>query len=175
MTRDDDVAAGVKVRPETNEADFAGAIYGSMLAASVVVGAGLGAEGHAPPPIRLAALLVATGVVFWIAHAYARLVGDRIHRAVISRAEVARIGRLEWPLLQATFPPAAAAIVLGLLGASNKAAGWTALLVAIAGQIGWATVAARQAGASRSLMFLTAVVNLLLGSVIVVLKAMLQH
>jgi len=173
MTQPDDVAAGVKVRPETNEADYAGAIYGSMLAASVVVGAGLG--GHAPPPVRLALLLIATGVVFWVAHAYARLIGDRIHRTVISWAEVVRIGRLEWPLLQATFPPAAAAAVLGLLGAGNTTAAWTALLVAITGQIGWATVAARQAGASKSLMFLTAVVNLALGSVIVLLKAMLQH
>jgi hypothetical protein len=175
MTPTDDNAAGLKVRPETTEADFAGAIYGSMLAASVVVGAGLGAEGHAPPPVRLALLLVATGVIFWVAHAYARLIGDRIHRAVIDRAEVVRVARLEWPLLQATFPPAAAAVVFGLFGASNTTAGWAALVVAIGGQIGWATVAARQAGASRGLLFLTAVVNLVLGSVIVVLKAMLQH
>jgi hypothetical protein len=175
MTPPNDAAAGVKVRPETNEADYAGAIYGSMLAASVVVGVGLGAEGHAPAPVRLAGLLVATGVVFWVAHAYARLVGDRIHRTAISRAEVVRILRLEWPLLQATFPPAAVAVVLGILGATNATAAWTALLVAIGGQIGWATVAAHQAGASRSLMFLTAVVNLALGSVIVLLKAMLQH
>lgn len=175
MTQSDHVAARVGLGPETPEADYVGAIYGSMLAASVVVGVGLGAEGHPPAPIGLALLLVATGVVFWIAHAYARLIGDRIHRTVFSWAEVVRIGRVEWPLLQATFPPAAAAVVVGLFGASNMAAGWTALLVAIGGQIGWATVAAHRAGASRALMLLTAVVNLALGSVIVLLKAMLQH
>ncbi|MEU7906523.1 hypothetical protein [Actinoplanes sp. NPDC049118] len=175
MSEADDGAGRVKPRHEANEADFAGAIYGSMLAGSVVVGAASGADGHVPPPVELASLLIATGVVFWLAHAYARLVGDRIHRTTVSWAEVVRVARLEWPLLQATFPPAAAAVVVGLLGGGDKAAGWSALLVAIGGQIGWATVAARQAGASRSLMFLTALVNLALGSVIVVLKATLGH
>ncbi|GID95662.1 hypothetical protein ACFQFC_06560 [Amorphoplanes digitatis] len=175
MTQGDDAAARVRVRPEANEADFAGAIYGSMLAASVVVGGGLGADSHGPPPVRLALLLVATGVVFWLAHAYARLVGDRIHRTTISGAEIVRVARLEWPLLQATFPPAAAAVVVGVLGGGDRAAGWAALLVAIAGQVGWGMVAARQAGASRSLILLTAVVNLALGLVIISLKAALQH
>ncbi|MET8148517.1 hypothetical protein ACIBSW_37760 [Actinoplanes sp. NPDC049668] len=173
MTQGDD-AERVMVRPEANEADYAGAIYGSMLAASVVVGGGIG-QSYGPTPVRLAVLLVATGVVFWLAHAFARLVGDRIHRTTISGAEIIRVARLEWPLLQATFPPAAAAVVVGLLGESDRAAGWAALLVAIAGQVGWGMVAARQAGASRSLILLTAVVNLLLGSVIIVLKASLQH
>jgi hypothetical protein len=72
-------------------------------------------------------------------------------------------------------PPAAAALVVGLLGASNIAAAWAALAVALVGQVGWATFATRRAGASRPLVLVTALVNLGLGVLIVILKAALHH
>lgn len=159
--------------PATN---YAGAVHGSLLAASVVVGAGAGAEGNVEiRPVRLATLLVATGLVFWLAHAYAALVGARARRATFHRREIGVVVRHEWPLLEAALPPAAAALLFGLLGASNAAAGWAALVVALAGQVGWATVTTFRAGASRRLVLVTAVVNLVLGLLIVVLKTALHH
>ena len=176
MTGAGEVDAAVERAPEATRANYVGAIYGSLLAASVVVGAGAGAEGHYDlRPLRLAELLIATGLVFWLAHAYARLVGERIHHTVLNRRAIGRVVRHEWPLLGAALPPAAAALLFGLLGADNAAAGWAALGVAIAGQVGWATLTTVRAGASRPLVLLTALVNLVLGLLIVLLKAGLHH
>ncbi|MEU0218785.1 hypothetical protein ABZ281_28455, partial [Streptomyces sp. NPDC006265] len=55
-------------------ADYTGGVYGSMLAASVVIGAGsLGSF----PRAELVLLLLLTGVVFWIAHVHDRLTSPR--------------------------------------------------------------------------------------------------
>ena len=171
MSSTGDVDATVE---EAERPNYSGAIYGSMLAASVVVGASAGGE-YDIGPLRLAVLLIATGLVFWFAHAYARLVGDRIHHAELNWQEMGRVARHEWPLLQTAFPPAAAAILVGLLGASNAVAAWAALVVAVAAQVGWATIATVRAGASGPLVLVTALVNLVLGMLIVILKSALQH
>ena len=156
--------------------DYTGAIYGSLLAGSVVIGSAVGEHGEsAVRPPQLAASLIITGLVFWLAHAYARLVGQRNRHAALTSQEVRRAVRREWPVLGAALPPAAAALVVGLLGASNAAAAWAALLTAIAGQVGWATIATIRAGASRRLVLLSAVGNLVLGLLIVVLKVALYH
>jgi hypothetical protein len=169
----DAVVEGTRTAARPN---YSGAIYGSMLAGSVVVGAAAGAGGdYHVEPVRLAVLLVATGLVFWLAHAYAMFVGDRISHTMLDRAEIRRVARHEWPLLQAALPPAAAALLVGLLGGSDAAAGWVALLVAIAAQVSWATVATRRSGASGPLVLLSGVVNLVLGLLIVILKTALYH
>jgi len=159
---------------EVVRTNFSGAIYGSLLAASVVVSAGASGKFEIGP-LRLAALLIVTGFVFWLAHAYAQLVGDRIQHAMFDSAEIARVARHEWPLLQSAFLPAAAAVLFGVLGAGNAAATWAALITAIAAQIGWATLASVRAGANGRLVAATALVNLALGLIIVVLKSALHH
>ena len=53
-------------------------------------------------------------------------------------------------------------LLVGLLGGGNSAAAWAALTVAVAAQVGWATVATVRAGASGPLVLVTAVVNLVL-------------
>jgi hypothetical protein len=173
VTRARDVAAPVAAAPP-EPPDYAAAIYGSLLAASVVVGAAAG--GHYDlSPFRLAVLLLATGLVFWLAHAYARLVGDRLHHAAADRREIRRVARHEWPLFQTAVGPAAAALLFGLVGASDQAAAWAALVVALVQQVGWATFTTARAGAGRLLVLGTALGNLVLGLLIVVLKAMLLH
>jgi hypothetical protein len=173
MSGTSDIDATVEQSPEALRPDYSGAIYGSLLAASVVVGTS--ASGDYIRPWRLAALLVATGLVFWVAHAYARLVGDRIHHAALNRREIVSVGRREWPLLQTAFPPAAAALLTGLLGGSNGTAAWAALIVAIAAQVGWATLASVRSGANRPLILVTILVNMGLGLIIVFLKSALYH
>jgi hypothetical protein len=176
MTGERGIEAAVGGSPPVERPNYTGAIYGSLLAASVVVGAGASVdETDDYWPLRLAVLLAATGLVFWLAHWYARLVGDRIHHAPLDWHEVQRSARHEWPLFQAAMPPAAAALVVGLTGASNIAAAWAALAVALVGQVGWATFAISRAGASRPLVLVTALVNLGLGVLIVILKAALHH
>ncbi|MFF9869964.1 hypothetical protein ACF1G0_31980 [Streptomyces sp. NPDC013953] len=153
-------------------ADYTGAVYGSMLAASVVVGAGsLGSF----PRTELVLLLLLTSVVFWIAHVHAQLFGARLAQRAPDRRVVLRVCREEWPIVKAAVPPAAAVAVSPLLGLDVRGALWLALLVAVADQVGWSVAAARRAGASRRLMAATASVNLLLGLLIVSCKIVLTH
>jgi hypothetical protein len=155
---------------------YIGAVYGSLLAASVVVGAASSGHGELEfRPIKLAALLIVTGFVFWVTHAYARLAGERLHHVAPDLREVRLVLRREWPLLQAALPPSVAAVAFGLAGASDMTAAWAALVVAIAAQVGWATAATVRAGAKPPLVAVTVLVNLVLGLIIVLLKSALHH
>ncbi|CAM5250184.1 hypothetical protein SAVIM40S_00437 [Streptomyces avidinii] len=151
--------------------DYTGAVYGSLLAASVVVGAGtLGPY----PRVQLVVLLLSTGVVFWAAHVFSRLFGARIVNRLtwpVIRSEA----RQERPIIEAAVPPAVAAAISPWFGLGPQGVVWLALLVALIGQVGWATLAASRAGASRRLMLLAGAINLFLGLLIVLLKVALQH
>jgi hypothetical protein len=153
-------------------ADYTGGVYGSMLAASVTIGAGnLGSF----PRTELVLLLVLTGAVFWVAHVHAQLFGARLAEQALERRTVLRVCRDEWPIVKAAIPPAVAVAVSPLLGLDVEGSLWLALSVAVAGQVGWSVAAARRAGASRRLMAVTASVNLLLGLLIILFKITLKH
>ncbi|GAA2252976.1 hypothetical protein GCM10010145_20910 [Streptomyces ruber] len=115
-------------------------MHGSLPAASVVAGAGgLGSF----PRAELAVLLVATGLVFWLAHVHAQLFGARLAQRPLDRTAVPRACRTEWPIAEAALPPAAAVALGPLLGPADlRATGWLALGVAVTGQVGWSTAAA---------------------------------
>ncbi len=164
------VSAEAPARRE-RRGDYTGAVYGSLLAASVVVGAGtLGPY----PRLQLVVLLLSTGVVFWAAHVFSRLFGARmVHR--LSWAVIRRDAREERPIIEAAVPPAIAAAVSPWFGLGPQGVAWLALLVALIGQVGWATLAASRAGASRRLMMAAGAINLCLGLLIVLLKVGLQH
>ncbi|MFJ7588227.1 hypothetical protein ACIQZO_12760 [Streptomyces sp. NPDC097617] len=157
--------------PEAVRGDYTGAVYGSLLAASVVVGAGtLGKF----PRIELVLLLLGTGVVFWAAHVFARLFGARM----VSRLNwdaIRTTSREERPIIEAAVPPALAAAISPLFDLGPQGVAWLALAVALVGQVGWATLAASRAGASRRMMMLAGTANLVLGLLIVLLKVGLQH
>ena len=153
-------------------ADYTGGVFGSMLAASGVIGAGsLGSF----PRAELVLLLLLTGVVFWVAHVHSQLFGARLAREAPDRRVVLRVCRDEWPIVKAAVPPAAAVAVSPLLGLDVRGALWLALCVAVAGQVGWSVAAARRAGASPRLMAATASVNLVLGLLIISFKIVLKH
>ncbi|MEU8225709.1 hypothetical protein [Kribbella sp. NPDC048915] len=153
--------------------DEAGAVYGCLLAASVVAGTGPGRE--PPHPVQLIALLLATGVVFWMAHVYARLAVQQWPRAFPPWRTVRAAARREWPIVQAAVPPAAAAGLGALGGLTDAGAAWLALAVAVGTQLGWALYVAARAGAGWPRLIATGMVNLFLGLAIVGLKAALSH
>jgi hypothetical protein len=68
-----------------------------------------------------------------------------------------------------------AVAVSPLLGLGLQGTFWLALAVAVAGQVGWSAAAARRAGASWSLTAVTALINLLLGLLIISFKVFLTH
>ncbi|MEU5210042.1 hypothetical protein [Streptomyces sp. NPDC020742] len=152
--------------------DYSGAVYGSLLAASVVVGAGtLGPY----PWLELAVLLLSTGAVFWAAHVFARIFGARVVRQPLSRAEIRRVCLDERPIVEAAVPPAVAVVLAGQFGLDYDGVAWLALGIALTGQVGWAMAATVRAGASLRLTLAAGVANMLLGLLIVVVKAALQH
>jgi hypothetical protein len=150
--------------------DYAGAVYGSMLAASVIAASGV-AGPH--PRLALILLLLVTGLVFWVAHVYAHVAGHREVGDRISWAQVRRVGRHEWPLVEAAALPALAVLLSPWLGTGDSA--WLALAVAVAQQVVWATLGARRAGASAAQTAVEGAVNLCLGLVIVAAKVAVGH
>jgi len=152
--------------------DATGAVYGSLLAASVVVGQAPLQE--SVPPVELAVILLATGAVFWLVHVYSRTLGHYVIDGRFHRHRLAHVMREESPIILAAIPPAVAALVVGAISNASSAA-WWAFFVAIAGQVVWAIVAAREAGQPRIGVFLAAAVNLGLGLVLVALKVAISH
>ena len=152
--------------------DATGAVYGSLLAASVVVGQAPLQE--SVPPVELAVILLATGAVFWLVHVYSRTLGHYVIDGRFHRHRLAHVMREESPIILAAIPPALAALIVGAIGNASAAA-WWAFFVAIAGQVIWAIVAAREAGQPRIGVFLAAAVNLGLGLVLVALKVAISH
>ncbi|MET9882878.1 hypothetical protein ABZZ20_06865 [Streptomyces sp. NPDC006430] len=152
--------------------DYAGAVYGSLLAASVVATAGVS---DPYPRLNLVLLLLVTGLVFWATHVYARLAGERLVGEPLRRHEVRAVALHEWSIVEAAALPAAAVILGGLLGVDMVGTAWLAMAVAVVQQVTWACVGAAKAGASRGLMVTEGAVNLVLGLVIVATKAALKH
>jgi hypothetical protein len=155
------------------ETNFVGAVYGSLLAASVV--AGTSPRDGAPSLFELCTLLMVTGLVFWAAHVYARLIGEAVLDGEISWGEVRSVARHEWPLVEAAVAPCLVATGFTVLGAAASTAAWAALITAIAGQVTWAVNVTLRAGAPRALVVLSGAANLALGLVLVGLKAALTH
>ncbi|MGW1273164.1 hypothetical protein [Streptomyces sp. NPDC002491] len=165
-------AARARAAERRANADYTGGVYGSMLAASVVVGAG--AWGSFPR-LELMLLLLLTGLVFWIGHVHAQLFGARLAQRSLDRRVVLQVCRDEWPIVKAAIPPAVAVAVSPLLGLDLSGTLWFALAVAVAGQVGWSAAAARRAGGSWRLVSTAASVNLVLGLVIITFKLFLTH
>ncbi|MEV0414756.1 hypothetical protein AB0I68_29070 [Streptomyces sp. NPDC050448] len=152
--------------------DSAGAVYGSLLATSVVATA---SSTGPHPRLQLVLLLVVTGVVFWATHVYAQLAGERLVGEPWSRHEIRRVAVHEWPIVEAAVLPAAAVAVSGLLGLDYVGTAWLAMSVAVTQQVAWACLGAARAGATRRQLAAEGVVNLVLGLIIVATKAALKH
>ncbi|MFI9769037.1 hypothetical protein ACIHJG_19505 [Streptomyces sp. NPDC052415] len=153
-------------------ADFTGGVYGSLLAASVILGAGSLGDF---PRAELIALLLLTGTVFWLAHVHAKLFGERLADRALNRREALGVCREEWPILRAVLPPVLAIALSPLLRLDMRGTIWLALCVAVVGQVGWSVRGARQAGASTRLVIVTASINLLLGLLIIAVKLFVKH
>jgi len=149
--------------------DYTSAIYGSVLAASVIVGAGTSRS-----PWALAVILLVSSAIFWVAHVYAETVGS-VHGGW-GMAAIRRGLRHEWPMVFAAVPPAVAAIVAGwLFRARDGPVAWAALITAAVELQVWGMAAARAANLHGRALRRTAMLNLALGLVVVVLKLCVPH
>ena len=150
---------------------LAGAIYGTVVVGGVLAATTLDAR---PSAIVAGAYALATVVVFWFAHAWARSLGRRATGLRALYVSTAESLAHDWPLVQAAFPPFAAIAAARLLGASHETAIDVGMWTCVALLAGWGAVIARREGASALGIAARAAACLLLGMVLVLLKALLH-
>jgi hypothetical protein len=144
--------------------DYTSAVYGSVLAATVVVSAG-----DLRSPAALSTLLIVSGIVFWFAHVYAATVAGRHGGWHLGSIWTGM--KHEWPVAFAAVPPAIAAAVCGLVPNISVTDGvWAALVVAIGEQQLWGYAAVRNAKLTGRALTRTMLLNVFMGFIIVALK-----
>ena len=148
------------------------AIYGLILATSVIA---VSREYDASNAGRIGVTVLVTGVVFWLAHVYARvLAGSITHQRLLNRTEVREALRHDWPLVEVTVP-LVLILALGVVDVvPDKAAILVATLAALVelAAAGW--YAARASGAGPRGTVVSAVIAVTLGSAVVLLKALVH-
>jgi hypothetical protein len=124
---------------------FGAAVYGSFLAASVV---GVAYESGAGARTMTASLL-GSMLVFWAAHVWSDVVGERIRLGEAFKSRDALlVARREWPLVEAAALPLIL-LALAWAGALSRGTGTRlALAAALVQVVGWGLVAGRRAGGS---------------------------
>ena len=150
-----------------------GFVYGTIVVLSVLVA---GARAFPHDAGQIAALVVATSVVFWLAHVYAH----GISRSVadderLSVGELLQIARHEGSIVEAALPPVAALLlaVVGLVATSTAV--WLAFGLGLFVLFVEGLVVARieRFGAVGTVAIVSA--NLALGLALVALKLVLVH
>ena len=124
---------------------FGAAVYGSFLAASVI---GVAYESGAGARTMTASLL-GSMLVFWAAHVWSEVIGERIRLGNAFRPrDMLSIARREWPLVEAAALPS---ILLALAWAgvwSRETGARLALAAALLQVVSWGFAAGRRAGGS---------------------------
>jgi hypothetical protein len=148
------------------------AIYGTIVATAVVAGLG---ERPSVSPQRALWILLASGVFFWAAHAYATLlatpVEERRRRGPVDvRGALAR----DWPLFQSSIPLAVPLLLgwLGILG--DRTALAVAIVVGILTLVALGIAFARRGGYSLAGIVACASMNAAVGLFIVALKVAIR-
>ena len=147
----------------------AGAIYGTIVTAGLVVPTG---EHHEVYPTAL--LILGTVAGFWIAHAYTDLLGGVIERGTVETTGLGHALRVEWPIVESALLPLTALLITHWVGASDEAAAEAALVVAVLELLGWAWLATRRANLPVRKRLPYLLVSAVLGIAIIVLKAALH-
>ncbi len=156
----------------TGEPSLARAVYGTILALAVVLAVaddpdnGIG--------FVLGGLL-ATAIIFWLAHVYAEVLAEHVRsRRTSWRADIRAAVVGEWPLVQAAVP-LALGLALGVVGLlSRDAAVNVAIALGLAELFGWGLAVGRRLGQPLPLAVLTGIANCGLGAVLVALKGLVH-
>jgi len=160
---------GIAAANQHTATNYTSAVYGSVLAATVIVSAG-----DLRSPLTLAILLIASGLTFWFAHVYAATVAG-VHGGW-HLGSIWSGMRHEWPVAFASIPPAIAALVCALVPDISVTDGvWAALIVAIVEQQLWGYAAVRHARLSGHALTRTILLNVFMGFIILALKLSVGH
>jgi hypothetical protein len=152
---------------------IAGTVYGTIVVMATVTA---GYSGEQTDAWRLAAVVTVTVLVLWIAHVYSHALAESIERRRrLDRAELGAVARRELAIPLAAVAPVGA-LVLGALGVIDEpTAVWVALGFGVAalGVQGASYATVEELDRKGTLAAIA--VNLLLGFVMVGLKALLAH
>ena len=145
------------------------AIYGLILATSVIA---VSREYESSNAGLIGVTVLVTGVVFWLAHVYARVLGSAItHHRMLNRSEMREVLVHDWPLVEVTIP-LVLILALGALDVvPDKAAILAATLAALVELAAAGAHAAHKSGAGVRGTVVSALVAVILGSAVVLLKA----
>ncbi|HEY4864754.1 MAG TPA: hypothetical protein VIK45_04515 [Candidatus Dormibacteraeota bacterium] len=147
-----------------------GVIYGTLVTAGAIVTA----SEAAPNVVEMAITVVVTVALYWVAHAYAEVVGNS--QAIAPSLKVAvRELALESPMVAACILPLAVLLATDLVGASFELATTISLLATVGLLLIWGLLAARRARLNRAWAAASGAVYTLLGVAIVGLKLILVH
>ena len=148
------------------------AIYGLILATSVIA---VSREYDSTNAGRIGVTVLVTGIVFWLAHVYARvLAGSITQQRLLNRSEVREALRHDWPLVEVTVP-LVLVLALGVLDVvPDEAAILAATLTALVELAAAGGYAARASGAGLRGTVVSAVIAVTLGGAVVLLKALVH-
>ena len=152
---------------EHRESLYGAAVYGSVLAAAL-----LGALRHTHTDARAATIsLVGSMLVFWLAHAWSEVIGERVAAGrLFERERILEIARAEWPLVEAALVPAVP-LVLAWAGLWSRNLGVDlALGAAVLQLVGWGAAAGHRSETSWPVALLIGAVDGALGIGIVALE-----
>jgi hypothetical protein len=162
-----------EVEQEPERGRSAGALYGTILVLAIVVG--LSEDPDAGAGFILGGVLITT-LVFWAVHVYAETLAQHLaHPHWTLRADVAHAASREWPLVEAAAPPALP-LFLGAVGVLSRTAAINlAIALGLLNLFGWGVAVGRAMGQPLSRAIVTGLVNVVLGGIMVVLKAFVHH
>ena len=147
-------------------------MYGTVLAGSLIAAEGARDDVDVP---RLLLVVLATQVVFWLAHVYSELVGDRVESGRRpDRSDVAHLLREEWPLVAASFGPLVVVAVTDLAGLEDNTAVLSGLWAIVAVLASWALVAGRRGRMRGVELALYVVLGAALGVALILLKVVVH-
>jgi len=150
-----------------------GFIYGTLVVLTMIV---VGAKAYPDEPGVVAALVVVTAAVLWLAHVYAHGVALSVSEEKrLSLADVRHLARREGSIVQASLPPVAPLLLAAAGVISTQVAIWTAIAVGLVvlGVLGVRFARIRGFGTLRTCAAVAA--NLAFGVLVVVLKLLLAH
>jgi len=150
-----------------------GFIYGTIVVLAVVVASN---KAYPDDPGRIAAVVIITTVVFWMAHVYSHALAYSVgHHEHLSVAELRRISRREASLIEAGVP-SIVALLLGAVGVlSAQTSVWAALALGLAVLGVQGVTFARVEQLSWIGTVVVVAINLGLGLLLIGLKIFVSH
>jgi len=147
-------------------------IYGTVLTIALITAYSADSE---LDPLLIAAGVVVTTAVFWLAHAQADLLARRYFKgSALGRHEIREQLHEGWPMVEASFPCALALAAGGIGVLDEDASVYVALGIGVAELAGWGiAIGARERLGLLRVVGLTAI-NVALGLAVVGLKILIH-